>query len=645
MAEEQKEAGAAVSEIGGASDTGGLATDLALAEARHDPSLRAHVAAFLDDQRRLIADQRQHLHEQFKSLPKQLRLALWEKWLGVALRLATAFVGLAIAGGLAFLVWDAARSDGLSIEAFSVPPDLAAQGLTGDVAAARLLDRINVMQAATNTSLTPRSVSGNWETRDVRLAIPETGVSLAELENFLRAKLGHVSRLSGEIVRNPAGITMTARVAGSGAVSVSGKEAEMEGLTEKLAEQVYRLTQPNLYAAYIRGKDRADEAILVYEELIRSTKPLERALGHSGRAGALNQKFGWQAAVPDLQRALAIEPDLFTARTNLAGAERYLSHEEAWLQNRKIALKLLSDPIHGNARADFIPAYRGITQGEIDAAKGAFQDAVRARQDFVGVAISGQEFGIDQVINLAAAHDMAAAQQEMAAFAANPASNAGYTTYGRAFLATYAQDWREVLAQQMVAERATAGIVAMRLPTRTFFYPLAVIAEAHLGQFAAAEAKLAAMPGDCFRCMIAHALVAELEGRQARADWWLGQASAAAPSIPFANFEWGRALLERGKPDAAIEKFKASNRQGPHFADALEGWGEALMAKNQSHLALAKFAEAEKYAPNWGRLHLKWGEALVYAGKPAEAKALFTRAAQLDLTPGEKAELTKVSHG
>ncbi|MBV9548975.1 MAG: hypothetical protein JO256_04810 [Alphaproteobacteria bacterium] len=104
-------------------------------------------------------------------------------------------------------------------------------------------------------------------------------------------------------------------------------------------------------------------------------------------------------------------------------------------------------------------------------------------------------------------------------------------------------------------------------------------------------------------------------------------------------------LLAKGDVGGAIAQFTTANRKGPHFADALEGWGEALMAKNQSHLALAKFAEAEKYAPNWGRLHLKWGEALTYAGKPADAKAHFARAATLDLTPAEKAQLAKVSHG
>jgi predicted negative regulator of RcsB-dependent stress response len=102
-------------------------------------------------------------------------------------------------------------------------------------------------------------------------------------------------------------------------------------------------------------------------------------------------------------------------------------------------------------------------------------------------------------------------------------------------------------------------------------------------------------------------------------------------------------LLQKGDPDGAIAQFTIATRKGPHFADPLEGWGEALMAKNQSHLALAKFAEAEKYAPKWGRLHLKWGEALVYTGKKDEAKAQYVRAAQLGLTPAEKAELARQS--
>jgi tetratricopeptide (TPR) repeat protein len=179
------------------------------------------------------------------------------------------------------------------------------------------------------------------------------------------------------------------------------------------------------------------------------------------------------------------------------------------------------------------------------------------------------------------------------------------------------------------------------LVSHAFAFPLLAVAEARGGDMVRAKEDADAMPLDCYGCLRAHGVIAGLEQDWAGADSWFARAVKFAPSIPFAYEEWGRSLLERGKPDEAIAQFTASNKKGPHFADALEGWGEALMAKNQSHLALAKFAAAEKLAPNWGRLHLKWGEALVFAGRKDEAKGQFDRAAGLDLTPSEKLELAR----
>src|SRR6185295_1221739 len=176
---------------------------------------------------------------------------------------------------------------------------------------------------------------------------------------------------------------------------------------------------------------------------------------------------------------------------------------------------------------------------------------------------------------------------------------------------------------------------------RTLVDPGIALALAHLGRFAEAEERLGPMPGDCYRCLRARAQVAVLQGRDASANVWVARAAAIAPSLPHTESEWGRSLLARGQPDAAIEKFTIANKKGPKFADPLEGWGEALMAKHQSHLALAKFAEAEKYAPSWARLRLKWGEALAFAGKKEGAAKHFARAAALDPTPSEKRELAR----
>ena len=173
--------------------------------------------------------------------------------------------------------------------------------------------------------------------------------------------------------------------------------------------------------------------------------------------------------------------------------------------------------------------------------------------------------------------------------------------------------------------------------------PLLANALAHGGDIAGAQAVIDATPADCYNCVRTRALIAATAGQWGRADAWFARAIQLAPSLPFAYSDWGQSLLARGKPGDAIAKFTTANQKGPRFADPLESWGEALMAKNQSHLAVAKFAEANKYAPNWGRLHLKWGEALVWAGQPDEAKKQFQRAAGLDLTPTEKAELARQS--
>ena len=103
---------------------------------------REEADAFLKDQRELICIQKHHLHEQFK----QLRLSIWEKRTGVLLRMATAIVGVAVAGFFGLMVWDAAHSSGLIVEPFAVPSDMAAKGLTGQVVASKMLDKLSAMR-------------------------------------------------------------------------------------------------------------------------------------------------------------------------------------------------------------------------------------------------------------------------------------------------------------------------------------------------------------------------------------------------------------------------------------------------------------------------------------------------------------------
>ena len=84
-----------------------------------------------------------------------------------------------------WVVQQAAQADGLRVEPFSVPPDLAANGLTGQVVAARLIDRLSELQSQTNTGRPPRyAYSVRWGDKTIKLEIPETGVSLEDMDSW-----------------------------------------------------------------------------------------------------------------------------------------------------------------------------------------------------------------------------------------------------------------------------------------------------------------------------------------------------------------------------------------------------------------------------------------------------------------------------
>ena len=103
---------------------------------------REDAGAFLKDQRALIADQRHHLHEQLK----QLKLGIFSQRISIALKGLTALVGLMAVIALGVVVWNASQADGLVVEAFSVPPSLAASGLSGDAVSQDITDRVNTIR-------------------------------------------------------------------------------------------------------------------------------------------------------------------------------------------------------------------------------------------------------------------------------------------------------------------------------------------------------------------------------------------------------------------------------------------------------------------------------------------------------------------
>jgi hypothetical protein len=133
-----------------------------------------------------------------------LRLQRLTRWI---------FIGAALIVllGLAGTLWAASQSRSLIVEPFSVPPALAERGVTGEVVAARVLDRLAEMQRQTVTIRAESSYSNNWQD-NVEVNVLDSGFSVGELWRALRQWLGKETRISGEIITGPDGaLIMTTR--------------------------------------------------------------------------------------------------------------------------------------------------------------------------------------------------------------------------------------------------------------------------------------------------------------------------------------------------------------------------------------------------------------------------------------------------
>src|SRR5471032_592110 len=116
-------------------------------------------------------------------------------------------------------------------------------------------------------------------------------------------------------------IALTARTGTDGSATVTGAEADMDGLLQKLAEQVFRITQPYRYAIWLQTQGRTPDAVEVLKALAASGPAGERAWAYNGWGIIAMQQDGERASLPLIQRGHELDPDNYLLIANLGAAE------------------------------------------------------------------------------------------------------------------------------------------------------------------------------------------------------------------------------------------------------------------------------------------------------------------------------------
>jgi tetratricopeptide (TPR) repeat protein len=579
--------------------------------AGNDPSVARKTEIFLDKQAQILETQNQHLKEEhaarlhfLQGQAREVDIRRFGLRLRVGFQFFLALLATSIGIGLVVMVRDAVTSRSVVIDSFDAPPALAASGVSGRVVAAGLLDVLTRIQAANRSGVEQRALSNAW-TNEIAIEVPDTGISIGQIERMLKTRLGHDQHIGGDLVQTEkGGLVLTVRGTGILPKSFTDETRNLEKLLTQAGEYVYGQSQPGLWTAYLSNNDRDDDAIRFAQVAYIRADASERPYLLNYWANAILDKGGEgtnREALSLYREAVRLKPDYWVGFYNIMNALGNLGDEEEVVGVGKQMMKLAGGR-PGRASEDMY--------GNYDAAlwdlQAAHSSAIADMNSHRGIGTTTFGTGAEN-LNVAAMealmHDVDAAALRLKTTPVDEKNrpDVAAAAGARALLAEERGDLKEA-AREWDTYAVEYANPIVSTPSPSNICPAAVTYE-KTGQPAKADAALNAVGKltlvDCYRF---RADVFDLRGDWAAAQEWYAKAVKLAPSIPSGYYSWGVALAKHGDLDGAAVRFKDANQKGPHWADPLEAWGDVLVKQGNTKEALAKYDEALKYAPNWKRL-------------------------------------------
>ena len=579
-----------------------------------DSEVARETSAFLKEQTELLRVQKEHLKDEhaarlhlLQGQAREVDIRRFGLRLRVGVQLFIALVATVIGIGGAIVIHDAINSRSVVVEVFEISPGLATQALNGHIVAAGLHDRLTQLQAATRTSVQKREISSAW-TNDIAIDVPETGVSIGQIDRILRTRFGHDQHISGSLVKaDPAGLALTVRGAGVLPRTFSDEKGDLEALLTRAAEYVYGEAQPGLFSHYLANDvARYYDAIAFAKAHLATASVDDQALllnyWANSIAGLAGPNAGAEAMVLH-REAVRIKPDYWTGYGNLANDLSILGDEEGAIQVLLQMMKIAGGRPGKAPESEY---------GGYDAAVYALQvERAAALSDLAAtggvsnVGYAEPELSIAQLDVQLHEGDTARLRLKTAIWDPKSHTNMAGFLFTQALLAeevgdlvTAAKLWDDYAAQyaDRLVNTNSPSSMCWAAPT---YEKTAQRAKADAALAAPLKAVGISTYLDCYRFK---GDVLDLRGDWAEAQQWYAKAVKLNPSSPAGHYSWALALLRHGDLAGSTEQLRLANQKGPSWADPLKVWGDLLVKQGNNKDALAKYDEALKFAPDWNAL-------------------------------------------
>jgi hypothetical protein len=583
-----------------------FASAVAADEAKREPTVARATVHFLREQAHILRLQSKFLadehHLRLAYLKGQVRegqLRRAGQRMRVAISTFTAVVVTVIAMVGGKMLYDAFTSRRVVVESFQTPAALAPSGVTGQVVAADVLDVLQRLREATRTVTKGLTSQSAWSS-DVKIEVPETGVSIGEVDRLMHERFGHDVHIEGELVETPDnGLALTVRGERVPPQTFTGGPHDLDALATKAGEYIYGRSQPYQFAAYLAGGSRYKDALDFLPGAFARAETDSLRADLANVWGSAYTSLGQpKLAAEKFRLVMALSPQRsekwWNGWGNLLSVIALAEGEQAAWRESHAYLEAVSHAPKGK-RPDLpqLTNPASITWDLPLELSAELADAVHNGGAGATSALDGPE--IADVYGLM--HDPVKAARYLAA---SDPSDPGAKAESLLLPAYDALDRGQPAAAIPSLEafwKAWQADTSLHLS-----YPdapcLLGLAYGRVGRLADAEAVFKSMP-PLARCAAAHGEALARAGDIAGAQRAWADGLALAPSLPLIYLNRGRWELEQGDLAAAQADLARASAQAPHFADPLKAWGDLLMRENRHGEALAKYDEALKYAPDW----------------------------------------------
>jgi tetratricopeptide (TPR) repeat protein len=575
-----------------------FAAAVAAIASRQDPQVARDTSTFLNKQSRLLDIQAKHLEDahalRLAHLRHQSHLLRGQR-LGQTLRIGfqlfVALVATAIGIGILGMLREALTARSVVIDPFDSPPALAANGVNGRVLASGLLDVLTRIQAANRSSADHRALANAW-TNEISIEVPETGLSIGQIQRILRSHLGHDQRIEGDLVTTAkGGLALTVRGTGVLPRTFTDEAGDLDRLVTAAGEYVYSQSQPGLWAWYLGDKGRNDEAIRFSEEAYATAEAGERPYLLNAWGNALITRGGeasLKEALPLYREAVRLKPDYWVALYNIMEMLNNLGDEQGVVPVGERMFKAAGGrPGHADEN---MYQYWDVLTWNLQALRAGFVADMESHGGTGSVTggSGAESLNVAQIdVQL---HDLEAAEAGLRTTRVDPHSSADVAlqALAKGLLAAEAGD-HVTAAREMDRLQAAYADSAVSTNLTPSICSAPPIFEA-AGQPAKADAALAAVGKLTFvDCRRFKADILDRRGDWAGAQQWYAKAVELAPGLPAGYYSWGLALARHGDLIGAAAKLADASRRGPYWADPLKAWGDVLATQGRTKDALAKY--------------------------------------------------------